>query len=92
MKDPEIEEIDAARRRLGTALQGRRSAAGLNPLDWRGWVARYPLGSALGAAAVGFLLAQPGRGQRDGSPGTFLGDLLRGSLVNVLPHLLRIFL
>jgi hypothetical protein len=94
VKDPETEailaEIDAARRSLGSALQELRTS--LNPFDWREWVARYPLQSAAGAALAGFMLAQPGAGKRGLFSGSLLGDLIRGSLQNFAPLLLRMFL
>ena len=94
MNDSEIEaavaEIQAARQNLGMALRDLQEA--FNPFDWRQWVARHPVQSAVGAAAVGFMLAQPGGNKRNGVTGSFLGALLRGSLGAVVPHLLRLFL
>jgi hypothetical protein len=94
LNDPEIEaslaEIEAARQRLGSAIQELRET--VDPLDWRKWVARHPVESTVGAAVAGFILAQPGLGKRNGFGGSFLGELIRGSLGSVVPHILRLFL
>ena len=95
MKEPEIEailaDIEVNRQRLGEAFAQFRRFSLFNPLDWRNWVARYPVESAVTAAAVGFVLAQPSSGARDGESGTLLGDTTRAGLENaLLPLLLRL--
>ena len=94
LNDPEIEatlaEIEAARKNLRSSV--RALGAAIAPFDWRNWVAKHPFQSAAGAAAVGFMLAQPGGGRHQGLRGSFLSDLIRGSLSSLAPQLLRLFL
>lgn len=94
MNDPETEaalaETEEARRNLRSSMRELHEA--LAPFDWRSWVEKHPLQSAVGAAAIGFMLAQPGAGRHQGLRGSFLGELVRGSLTSLAPQLLRLFL
>jgi len=84
LKDLEIEaclrEIAQARERLGAALQGTRRNWLLNPLEWREWVARYPMEMTFGAAALGFVLALPSSSRASAEGGSILDDLSRAGL------------
>ena len=93
MSDPEVQatldEIEQARQRLGLALSRLRQREVFSPLNLRAWVQKHPVESALGAAAVGFILAQPGGGSRDGGSPSILSDLSRSGMESVLPLILR---
>ncbi len=96
LSDPEVEatlaEIEQARQRLGTALAQLRQREVFNPLNIRAWVQRHPIESALGAAAAGFILAQPGRVSKDGDSSSLLSDLSRSGIESMLPFLLKTLL
>jgi hypothetical protein len=96
VEDPEVEatlaEIDQARQRLGAALAMLRQREVFNPLNIRAWVQSHPVEGALGAAAVGFILAQPGGRSKDGEPPSLLSDLSRSGMETALPMLLRFLL
>ena len=96
VSDPEVEatlaEIEQARQRLGAALGQLRQREVFNPLNIRSWVQRHPVESALGAAAAGFILAQPGRSSKDGESPSLLSDLSRSGMETALPMLLRFLL
>ena len=83
LKNLEIEaclrEIAQARERLGAALRGTRRNWLLNPLEWREWVARYPVEMTFGAAALGFILALPAS-SRTSDGRSILDDLSRAGL------------
>ena len=93
IEDPEVEatlvEIEQARQRLGAALSQLRQREMFDPLQIRGWVQRHPLESALGAAAAGFILAQPGGRSKDGESPSLLADLSRSGIESMLPLLLK---
>jgi hypothetical protein len=93
VNDPEVqsalEEIEQARQRLGAALSQLRQREVFSPLNLRAWVQRHPMESALGAAAVGFLLAQPGGGSKDGESPSLLSDLSRSGFDSMLPLLVK---
>jgi hypothetical protein len=93
VNDPEVEatlaEINQARQRLGAALSQLRQQEVFNPLQIRGWIQRHPFESALGAAAAGFILAQPGGRSKDGESPSLLSDLSRSGMEAALPMLLR---
>jgi hypothetical protein len=96
LEDPEVEatlvEIEQARQRLGAALSQLRQRDVMNPLNIRAWVQRHPIGSALGAAAAGFILAQPGGQSKDGESPSLLSDLSRSGIESMLPFLLKTLL
>ena len=79
-------EIEAARREVGLAL-ARLRERNLNPLDYRTWVQRHPIGVTLGAVAAGYVLAAPGGSDRDGS--SLLSELSRSGMLSLLPVLVR---
>jgi|GEM_PF-5974132 hypothetical protein len=95
LEDPEVEatlvEIEQARQRLGAALSQLRQRDVMNPLNIRAWVQRHPIESALGAAAAGFILAQPGGG-KNGESSSILSELSRTGMQSALPLLLRFLL
>ena len=86
-----LAEIEEARQRLGAALAQLQQREMMNPLNIRAWVERHPIESALGAAAVGFILAQPGGG-KDGESPSLLSDLSRSGIESMLPFLLKTLL
>jgi|SRR6185436_16640450 len=86
-----LAEIEQARQRLGAALAQLRQRDVMNPLNIRAWVQRHPIESALGAAAAGFILAQPAGG-KDGESSSILSDLSRTGMQSALPMLLRFLL
>ena len=96
VKDGEVAaalaDIEEARGHLGEALSRLRHGEGLNPLDVRRWVRNHPVESALGAAAAGFILAQPARGDSDGTSHSLLSGLTRSGLDSMLPFLLKTIL
>jgi len=97
VKGPEVvaalADIREARHRLGEAISRLKQGDRLNPLNVRRWFQRHPVESALGAAAAGFLLAQPGRSSREGGdPGTLLGNLSGAGIESILPFLLKTLL
>ena len=83
-----LAEIEQARQSLGAALTQLREREVMNPLNIRSWVQRHPIESALGAAAAGFILAQPGGGKNGESP-SILSDLSHSGMQTALPLLLR---
>jgi hypothetical protein len=84
-----LAEIEQARQRLGAALAQLRQRDVMNPLNIRAWVQRHPIESALGAAAAGFILAQPGGRSKDGESPSLLSDLSRSGIESMLPFLLK---
>jgi hypothetical protein len=86
-----LAEIGQARQRLGAAFAQLRQREVMNPLNIRAWVQRHPIESALGAAAAGFILAQPGGG-KDGESPSILSDLSRSGIESILPFLLKTLL
>jgi hypothetical protein len=96
VSDPEtqatLDEIEQARRRLGAALSSLRQRQALNPFNLRGWVQNHPVESALGAAVVGFSLAQPGRSDSHGHSSSLLAELSRSGFESALPLLLKTLL
>jgi hypothetical protein len=96
VEDPDVEatldEIDQARKRLGAALSQLRQRDVFNPLNLRAWVQSHPIESALGAAAAGFILAQPGGSSKDGESPSLLSDLSRSGIESLLPFLVKTLL
>jgi hypothetical protein len=96
LKDREIEaclrEIAQAREQLGTALRGTQQHWLLNPPAWREWVARYPLETTLGAAALGFILALPASSRASAEGRSLLDDLSRTGIETVLRLAMASFL
>ncbi len=88
--DPEVratlEEIEGARRQIAEALGLLKEKPVLSPLDLTKWVGNHPVESTLGAAAVGFMLAQP---DGHGRSGSILGAVTRGSLESLVPMIFR---
>ncbi|HEU5182153.1 MAG TPA: hypothetical protein VFW45_15320 [Candidatus Polarisedimenticolia bacterium] len=83
--DPEVRatlaEIDQARRQFAEALGLLKENPVLQPLDLTKWVGNHPVESSLGAAAVGFMLAQ------SGGNGSILGTVARGSVESMIPSI-----
>ena len=86
--DPEVRatlaEIEQARRQIAEALGLLKENPVLHPLDLTKWVGNHPVESSLGAAAVGFMLAQSGG---DGGNGSILGTVARGSVESMMPSI-----
>jgi len=91
--DPEMEacllQIAGARKRLGLVLARAKAEHVLNPLDWRAWVRKYPVESALGAAAAGFVLSGPAGSSRGEGGETLLGEITRAGFERTLELLLK---
>ena len=81
-----LAEIEEARRHIAESIQRLKQSSFMNPLDWSGWVGNHPVQSTLGAAAVGFMLAQP---EGDGKCSSVLGSVTRTGIESLLPLLLR---
>ena len=96
LKDLEIEaclrEIAQARERLGAALRGTKQNWLLNPLEWREWVARYPMEMTFGAAALGFILALPASSRTSAEGRSILDDLSRTGIETALLLAMKSFL
>jgi len=95
LKDLEIEaclrEITQAREQLSAALRGTKRNWVLNPLEWREWVARYPMEMTFGAAALGFILALPAS-SRTSDGRSILDDLSRTGIETALRLAMTSFL
>lgn len=91
--DPEVRatlaEIEAARQQIAEAIGLLKENPVLHPLDLTKWVGDHPVESSLGAAAVGFVLAQSGG---DGRTPSILGTVARGSVESVLPTIVPLLL
>lgn len=91
--DPEVQatldEIEGARRQIAETLGLLKENPVLHPLDLGKWVGNHPVESSLGAAAVGFMLAQA---DGDGKNGSILGAVTRGSLESFAPSIVPLLL
>lgn len=91
--DPEVRatlaEIDEARRQIAESIGRLKQSSLLNPFDWSGWVGNHPVQSTLGAATVGFVLAQS---DGDGKASSVLGSVTRSGIESLMPLLLRTLL
>ena len=96
LKGAEIEaclrEIAQARERLGAALRKTTQSRLLNPLQWREWVARYPMETTFGAAVLGFILALPASSRTSADGRSILGDLSRTGVETALRLAMTSFL
>ena len=77
-----LDEIEGARRQIAETLGLLKENPILHPLDVGKWVSNHPVECSLGAAAVGFMLAQS---DGDGKNGSLLGAVTRGSLESMMP-------
>jgi hypothetical protein len=91
VKDPEIEaclaRIEEARGHLSRTLAEMKAGGIFNPLDWRRWFRQHPVGSTVGAAAAGFLLAEATDSSRQDGKG-LLDDLVRTGIETLLRNIL----